>query len=97
MTRFEGRVALITGAASGIGYATALRFAREGAVVVGLDLQESPDWKQVADAAPTASFHVADVRDADAQNSVVAAALAEHGAIDVLVTAAGVGTAAPSI
>ena len=38
MERFEGRRALVTGAASGIGAATALRLAREGALVTGMDL-----------------------------------------------------------
>ena len=45
--RLEGKVAYVTGAASGIGLACAQRFAREGAVVVGLDVQESAEWKQV--------------------------------------------------
>ena len=68
MTRLAGKVAFITGAGSGIGLATALRFAREGAIVAGLDLAECPDWKQVADAARGSSYHTADVRDAAAHH-----------------------------
>lgn len=97
MGRLEGRVALVTGAASGIGYATALRFAREGATVVGLDAAPRPAaWKALEEVAPqTGAFHVADVRDADAQDAAVAAALAAHGRVDVLVTAAGVAGGGP--
>jgi len=95
MGRLEGKVAFITGASSGIGLATAQRFAREGARVVGLDLAACPDWKSVEEAAPAAGFHVADVRDAEAQQAAVDAALAEHGAIDVLVTSAGIAGGGP--
>ena len=50
MGRLEGKVAFITGAASGIGAASGLRFAQEGASLVGFDLQESfeGDWAQAA-------------------------------------------------
>ena len=93
--RLEGKVAYITGAASGIGLATAQRFAREGAVVVGLDIQETPDWKQVEDDAPKSAFHLGDVRDEPTQRRVAQSILDDHGRIDVVVTAAGVAGGGP--
>lgn len=93
--RLQGKVAYVTGAASGIGLACAQRFAREGAVVVGLDVQESTEWKSVEGSAPAAGFHLGDVRDEAVQQAVVDAILAEHGQIDVLVTAAGVAGGGP--
>ena len=95
MGRLEGKVAYITGAASGIGLATAQRFGREGAVVVGFDLHETPEWKQVEADAPATSFHVGDVRDEEAQQAVAQSILADHGRIDTLVTAAGVTGGGP--
>src|SRR5512139_198571 len=87
--RLEDKVALVTGAASGIGYACARRFADEGAVVVGLDLQEAPNWARDLRDAPAARFSVADVCDFAATERVVAATAEEFGRLDVLVTAAG--------
>ena len=47
MSALQGKVALATGAASGIGFASAKRFAAEGATVIGVDLNDSAAWEQV--------------------------------------------------
>ena len=90
--RLEGKVALITGAASGIGAATALRFAQEGAVVAGYDLNDKfePDWEEAVRVAPGSSFAAGDVRDEDRIRAVVAEARQAFGGIDIVVNSAGV-------
>ena len=95
MGRLEGKVTVVTGAASGIGFAIAKRYAEEGAFVVGSDLAECADWDQVAAAAKGSQFHIVDVRDEDAQVQMAAKARQEFGRIDVLVTAAGVAGGGP--
>lgn len=95
MGRLEDKVTLVTGAASGIGYACAQRFAEEGAVVVGCDLAPSDAWDRVAGAAKGSQFHVVDVRDEAAQAQMAARAIEEFGRLDVLVTAAGVAGGGP--
>ena len=85
MNRLEDKVALVTGAASGIGAACARRFTDEGARVAGLDMV-------VPDAHPCAAFATADVRDAAAVRAAVEGLVAEVGPIDVLVNAAGVSS-----
>jgi NAD(P)-dependent dehydrogenase (short-subunit alcohol dehydrogenase family) len=86
--RFTGRVALITGGASGIGLATAQRLAAEGATVVLLDL----DAEALTTAAETvtAGTITADVADPAAMEQAVATVLQRHGRLDVVVCAAGI-------
>jgi NAD(P)-dependent dehydrogenase (short-subunit alcohol dehydrogenase family) len=92
MGRMQGKAVLVTGAASGIGAACALRCAREGAQVAGMDVA-SPSgdgWSEVEKAAPGAMFVTADVRDEAAVEAAVGQVRERFGAIDGLVNAAGV-------
>jgi 3-oxoacyl-[acyl-carrier protein] reductase len=98
MGRLEDKVALITGAASGIGRAAALRFASEGARVVVADIQDALGEATAATicaAGAEASFVRADVsRAADAQ-AMVEATVARFGRLDILFNNAGVGKHIP--
>jgi len=81
MGRLDGKVAVITGAAGGIGAATAEVFAREGARVVGVDLRAG---------APGELSLAADVTDEEAVRGMYARVRAELGRIDVLFNNAGI-------
>jgi len=89
MTRLGGRVALVTGAASGIGAACVDRFVAEGATVVGLDLGPAPEGSVAA------AWHEVDVRDESGLLGAVAATMEDHGRLDAVVTAAGVAGGGP--
>ena len=95
--RLEGCVALVTGAASGIGAACALRFAREGARVLGVDLKPAPDdvWRPVVEAAPGVEYECADVRNGAAVEAAVDAAIRAFGRLDIAINAAGVAGGGP--
>jgi len=94
--RLDGTVALVTGAASGIGEACVERFLREGARVVGVDLVEPQRELDVPAGTEPAGFVQLDVRDEDALRDAVAATVAEYGRLDAVVTAAGVAGGGPA-
>ena len=96
MGRLDGKSALVTGAASGIGLACVARFAAEGARVVGVDLTAPTVELELPANAAEVSFAQADVRDEDAVAGVIDAMVAEHGRIDSIVTAAGVAGGGPA-
>jgi NAD(P)-dependent dehydrogenase (short-subunit alcohol dehydrogenase family) len=95
MSNLNGKVAIVTGAASGIGLACAKRYADEGATIVGMDRNRSDSWAEVEASAPQCRFHQADVTDAAATKAVVEETVREFGRIDILLTAAGIGEAGP--
>ncbi len=96
MGSLDGKVALVTGAASGIGLACVARFAREGARVVGIDLAEPTRPLDLPSGAPEVSFATVDVRDETAVAAAIDASVAEHGHLDAVVTAAGVAGGGPA-
>ena len=95
--RLQSRVALITGAAQGIGAACARRFAQEGASVMLVDINEaqgSAMARTLGVEGHTAAFARADVSSKSDVDSAVAATVTRFGRIDILVNNAGITHAA---
>jgi len=95
MDGLEGRVAVVTGGAQGIGGATARRLAAEGARVVVADVDRDAAVDTVAeieDGDGKAAFAETDVTDPDAADAMVEAAIDRYGGLDVAVNNAGIIT-----
>ncbi|HWH05597.1 MAG TPA: SDR family NAD(P)-dependent oxidoreductase, partial [Gaiellaceae bacterium] len=90
MRRFEGRVAVVTGGAHGIGRASALRLASEGAAVAVVDLNREGAEETAALVDGDAAAFVCDVSDPDAVAGTFARIRERFGGIDVLHSNAGV-------
>ncbi len=85
--RLTGKVAIITGAASGIGRATAQRFAQEGAKVVVADIDRHAGEETVAEierAGDAAAFVHTDVADETALQAMIEFAVSTYGGLDIL-------------
>ena len=96
--RLQGKVAIVTGAAQGMGRAIAMRYAREGASVVVADLNQDTSQTTADEITGAGGKAVAvrvDVRDRQQVQAMVDAAVTAFGAVDILVNNAGVGKIIP--
>uniref|UniRef100_A0A453AS48 Momilactone A synthase n=2 Tax=Aegilops tauschii subsp. strangulata TaxID=200361 RepID=A0A453AS48_AEGTS len=88
--RLAGKVAVITGAASGMGKETAAEFVRNGAKVILTDIQDDLGRAVAAELGPDASYACCDVTNEEQIAAAVDLAVARHGRLDVLHNHAGV-------
>ena len=92
ITRFEGKVVVVTGAGSGIGRACALRLVAEGADVICMDMQQQAAAQTVAmvtELGGKSSYHVVDVTNETAVADAIQAVITTHTQIDAVIHCAG--------
>jgi sorbitol-6-phosphate 2-dehydrogenase len=94
--RLKDQVVIVTGAAQGLGLGIATRLAADGARVVVADISDAI-FAAVAGMGPGVTAQVCDVADSTAVDRLVAAALDQHGRLDVMVANAGVGGGVPIV
>ena len=96
MKKLEGRIAVVTGAASGIGRGIAVEFAREGADIVVADMVAADDaavvMAEIAEAGARGVFIRTDVSDEASVRELARRAIEEFGRVDILVNNAGIFT-----
>ena len=100
MGRLDGKVALITGGASGLGKTTGQLMAKEGATVVLSDLQEvegTPVSKQIKENGGHCFFIKQDTTSEEGWQDICDSILENHGHLDILLNGAGVGSSAVEI
>jgi len=100
LLNLQGQVAIVTGAAKGIGQGIALRLAQTGAAVVVADLQQEEadaTAKQIVGQGGKALAVKADVSEKDSVRSMVEAAVAAFGRLDILVNNAGIFPFSPAL
>ena len=95
MARLQEKIAIITGAGTGVGRSCMIRFAKEGAIVIGVSRTQKNLDETAAlaneDAPGAASSIAADLSDDNAAEGIVREVVDKHGRVDILVHAAGVG------
>lgn len=93
--KLEGKVALITGAASGIGKETAAKFINNGAKVVIADVQNQLGQETASELGPNASFVVCDVTKESDVSNAVDFTVSSHGQLDIMYNNAGIACRTP--
>lgn len=91
MGQFDGRAAVVTGAGSGLGRATAIQLAAEGAVVACLDIVTDAVEKTAAEIGGKAKAYTADVSDPKSVRAAVDGAAADLGRVELVFNCAGIG------